>query len=400
MSCLSQRLLIFAVDFIFSINEMDINETEFEEIRPYYDSEVDGAISRLLNESGFRKTVKYFFPDVPFEMVENMLRNIHTIKDFQTQFIARLVNGIEKKYTSGVTFSGLENIPEGKGYLIVSNHRDIILDSAFLNTYLAQHNRETSEIAIGSNLLIFPWITDMVKLNRTFVVKRNLSVKELMVSSLVQSKYIRHTIIDKKTSIWIAQREGRTKNGDDKTQGSVLKMFNMAAQGDVISSLSDMNIVPMSISYEYDPVDIYKVIEQYNKKVDSTFKKNKVDDVSGMRNGITCEKGRVNIHLGKPINEDLLKMPKAANKNLQYDEIAKLIDKKIYQGYVLYPINYVTADILSGSNKFSDKYTAQEKEKAVNYIETQAKNFSGDIQMQKEMLMQIYANPVFNKLGH
>lgn len=378
---------------------MEIIETEFDEIRPYYDSEVDAAIERLLAEPGFRKTIKYFFPNSSFEQVAEMLKNVHTIRDFQTQFIAKLVNAIEKKYTKGVSFNGLENIPEGKGYLIVSNHRDIILDSAFLNTYLAQHGRKTSEIAIGSNLLIFPWITDMVKLNRTFVVRRNLSVKELMVSSMLQSKYIRHTIIDKKTSIWIAQREGRTKNGDDKTQGSVLKMFNMAATGDVIKSLMEMNIVPMTISYEYDPVDIYKVAEQYHKKIDSTFKKNKVDDVSGMRNGITCDKGHVTITLGKPINDELANMPKAANKNLQYDEIAKLLDTKIYEGYHLFPINYVTADLIEGGDRFASYYTAEDKEREIAYIEKQCKYFEGDVEMQKKMLLELYANPVFNKMG-
>lgn len=378
---------------------MEINETEFDEIRPYYDSEVDGVIDKLLSESGFRKTVKYFFPDVPFEVTEKLLRNVHTIRDFQTQFIARLVNGLEKMYTNGVTFNGLENVPEGKGYLFVSNHRDIILDSAFLNTYLAQHGHQTSEIAIGSNLLIFPWITDLVKLNRTFVVKRNLSVKELMVSSMIQSKYIRHTIIDKKTSIWIAQREGRTKNGDDKTQGSVLKMFNMAASGDVLSSLAEMNIVPMTISYEYDPVDVYKVIEQYNKKIDPEFKKNKVDDVAGMRNGLTCKKGRVNITLGKSVSEEILKMPKAPNKNIQYEEVAKFLDRKIYDGYVLYPINYVTADMLTGTKRFESFYTKDDEKTVCDYIEEQSKKFTGDIELQKKMLMEIYANPVFNKIG-
>lgn len=378
---------------------MDIQETEFDEIRPYHDDEVDAAIDRLLNETGFKKTIKYFFPNAPIEQTEKMLRNIHTVKDFQRQFIATLVNAIEKKYTNGVTFNGLENIPEGKGYILLSNHRDIILDSAFLNTYLAQHGRETSEIGIGSNLLIFPWITDMVKLNRTFVVRRNLSVKELMASSMLQSKYIRHTIIDKKTSIWIAQREGRTKNGDDKTQGSVLKMFNMAASGDVCQNLKDMNIVPMSISYEYDPVDIYKVIESYNKKVDSEFKKSKSDDVAGMRNGITCMKGRVTITLGKPISDELSAMPKAPNKNAQYDEIAKLIDQKIYENYTLYPINYVAADILAGNSQFASMYTDEDKAKAIDYIETQSKYFQGDVDLQKKMLLEIYANPVYNKLG-
>lgn len=378
---------------------MDINETEFEDIRPYNDSEVPAAIERLLKEPGFRKTIKYFFPNVPIDVMENKLRNIKTIKEFQTQFIAVLVTGIENRTTKSVKFLGLENIPEGKGYLIVSNHRDIILDSAILNTHLALASRDTSEIAIGSNLLIFPWITDLVKLNRTFVVKRNLSVKELMASSMIQSKYIRHTIIDRKTSIWIAQREGRTKNGDDKTQGSVLKMFNMAAEGDVVKSLIDLNIVPMTISYEYDPVDIHKVTEQYNKMIDNTFKKNKVDDVTGMREGLTWKKGRVVVNIGRPINEDLAKMPKAPNKNLQYEEIAKLIDSKIYQGYTLYPINYVSADILKNSSQFADKYTNADKEEALEYFKIQSQSFDGDVELQKKMLMQIYANPVFNSMG-
>ena len=378
---------------------MDTNITEFEDIRPYNDSEVPAAIERLLAEQGFRKTVRYFFPNTPVAETEQKLRSIKTVKDFQSQFIAQLVKGIEKMTTKGVTFNGLENIPEGKGYLIVSNHRDIILDSAILNTQLALLGRDTSEIAIGSNLLIFPWITDLVKLNRTFVVKRNLSVKELMVSSMIQSRYIRQTIIDRKTSIWIAQREGRTKNGDDKTQGSVLKMFNMAAEGDVVKSLIDLNIVPMTISYEYDPVDVHKVKEQYNKMIDTTFKKNKVDDVTGMREGLTWKKGRVTVTLGKPINDQLAQMPKAPNKNLQYDEIAKLIDKEIYKGYTLYPINYVCADILTGTEQFAEHYTDAEHDEAIEYFDQQCEKFEGDIPLQRQMLMQIYANPVFNATG-
>ncbi len=378
---------------------MDNNATEFEDIRPYNDTEVPAAIERLLSEPGFRKTLKYFFPKVPIEVTEEKLRKIKTIKDFQREFIARMVTAIEGMTTKGVTFHGLENIPEGTGYIIVSNHRDIILDSAILNTHLALSGRETSEIAIGSNLLIFPWITDLVKLNRTFVVKRNLSVKELMVSSMIQSRYIRHTIIDRKTSIWIAQREGRTKNGDDKTQGSVLKMFNMAAEGDVVKSLIDLNIVPMTISYEYDPVDVHKVREQYNKLIDTTFKKNKVDDVTGMREGLTWKKGRVNVTLGKPINDQLAQMPKAPNKNLQYDEIAKLIDKEIYKGYILYPINYVSADIVTGTQQFASYYTDADREEATAYFDQQCQKFEGDIDIQRKMLVQIYANPVFNSLG-
>lgn len=375
---------------------MDTNETEFETIRPFYDSEVKAAVERLVVEPGFLKTLEYFFPTAPIDRTIQMLKSLRTVREFQDRFIGVLVQAITDKYITELTFTGLENVPENKGYLIVSNHRDIILDSALLNTYFLQHNRNTSEIAIGSNLLILPWITDLVKLNRTFVVKRNIPVKEQYEASLLLSKYIRHTILDKNTSIWIAQREGRTKDGNDKTQGALLKMFNMAVSGDVLPNLAELNIVPMTISYEYDPVDIYKVKERYNKMVDKDFKKSKRDDVMGMRYGITCNKGRVNICLGKPISNELLNLPKAPNKNVQYDEAARFIDTKIYEGYILYPINYVSADLLAGTTTYADHYTQEDKKSVLEYFDNQSKFFEGDVALQRKMLMEIYANPVIN----
>ena len=375
---------------------MDIIENEFDQIRPFYDSEVRAAVDRLVVEPGFLKTLEYFFPTAPIDRTVQMLKSLRTIREFQDKFISVLVQAITKKYITELTFSGLENVPEDKGYLIVSNHRDIILDSALLNTYFLLHGRNTSEIAIGSNLLILPWITDLVKLNRTFVVKRNIPVKEQYDASLLLSKYVRHTILNKKTSIWIAQREGRTKDGNDKTQGALLKMFNMSVSGDVLPNLAELNIVPMTISYEYDPVDIYKVKEHYNKIVDKDFKKSKRDDVMGMRYGITCNKGRVHICLGKPINNELLNLSKAPNKNVQYDEAARFIDTKIYEGYVLYPINYVSADLLSGTNQYADHYTDVDRKSVLDYFDTQCKMFEGDVALQRKMLMEIYANPVIN----
>ena len=375
---------------------MDTNETEFDTIRPFYDSEVKAAVERLVVEPGFLKTLEYFFPTAPIDRTIQMLKSLRTVREFQDRVIGVLVQAITDKYITELTFTGLENVPENKGYLIVSNHRDIILDSALLNTYFLQHNHNTSEIAIGSNLLILPWITDLVKLNRTFVVKRNIPVKEQYEASLLLSKYIRHTILEKNTSIWIAQREGRTKDGNDKTQGALLKMFNMSVSGDVLPNLAELNIVPMTISYEYDPVDIYKVKERYNKMVDKDFKKSKRDDVMGMRYGITCNKGRVNICLGKPINSELLNLPKAPNKNVQYDEAAHFIDTRIYEGYILYPINYVSADMLSGTNTYSEHYTEEDKKAVSDYFDNQSKFFEGDVALQRKMLMEIYANPVIN----
>ena len=372
------------------------NVTEFNSIRPYFDSEVHDAIERVVKEPGFIKTLEYFFPGAPIDATLKMLRGIKTVKEFQHNFIVKLVSKIEQMSITHFSFSGLENISKDKPYLFLSNHRDIILDSALLNTHLALKGYETSEIAIGNNLLILPWITDLVKLNRTFIVHRNISVKELYESSLLLSKYINYTIKENKNSVWIAQREGRTKNGDDKTQVSILKMFNMSSQGGVIENLKSLNIVPMTISYEYDSCDTLKVIEQYNKKIDKNFKKSKLDDMAGMRHGLECNKGRVTIHLGKPILEDFDNLTKMNNKNILYEEVAKLIDKKIYFGYKFYPINYVTADVISNTNKYAEHYTKEEKQQVIDYIETQSKQFKGDVDLQKTMLMQIYANPVYN----
>ena len=375
---------------------MEINAAEFDKIRPYFDYEVHDAIERIIKERGFIKTLEYFFPNAPIDATLQMLRSLNTIKEFQREFIVKLVCKMEQKSMKSFTFSGLENIEKGKPYLFLSNHRDIILDSALLNSHLALEGFETSEIAIGSNLLILPWITDLVKLNRTFIVHRNISVKELYESSLLLSKYINYTIKEKNTSVWLAQREGRTKNGDDKTQVSILKMLNMSSKGSVIDNLKSLNIVPMTISYEYEPCDVLKVVEQYNKKIDKTYKKSKIDDMTGMRYGLECEKGNVTIHLGKPLNEEFDSLPKIDNKNLLYEEIVKFIDKKIYSGYKFYPINYVAADILTQSNKYSANYTDEEKQQALKYIESQCVLFIGDVDLQKKMLLEIYANPVFN----
>lgn len=380
----------------WNIKQMENQVSDFDSIRPYHDSEVSEVVNRLVCESGFIKTIKYFFPEAPVDTIVDNLKQVSSIKEFQLSFIIKLVSKIEKNSITSFSMSGLENIDPDKGYVFISNHRDIILDSALLNTHLALAGRETSEIAIGSNLLIFPWITDMVKLNRTFVVHRNISVKELYESSMLLSRYIDYTIKQKKVSVWIAQREGRTKDGNDKTQVSILKMFNMAAKGDVIENLKSLNLVPMTISYEYDSVDISKVIERYNKMTNPGFKKSKRDDVMGMGNGLLFQKGRVHIHLGKPLESDFAQMEKCANNNIAYEKAAEIIDKRIYQGYKLYPINYVAADIVSGGNRRCNYYTAAEKLSAEEYFAKQSKYFEGDVQKQKEMLIAIYANPVFN----
>lgn len=378
---------------------MEFNLQEFEDIRPYNDSEVAQTIDRIVLEKGFKKTVEAMMPNADYQAVVKKLKEQKTVKDFQTTFVYDLLDAIESRTVTDFEITGLENIQKNKGYVFFSNHRDIILDSALLNVHMSKLGYETSEIAIGSNLLILPWITDLVKLNRTFVVKRGITAKELLLSSMTLSRYIHYTIEDKNTSIWIAQREGRTKDGNDKSQESVLKMFNMSIKGDIIEATKKLNIIPMTISYEYDPVDNLKIIERYKKTIDPSFKKSPIDDMFGMRDGLFCKKGRVKIHLGKCINEDLDSIDKTLNKNQIYTEIAKILDKKIYQGYKLYPINYVAADIIENSNNYSKYYTNEEKNQALDYFDYRIDEFKGDVELQKNMLHKLYAYPVFNHYG-
>jgi len=369
---------------------------DFEQIRPYNDDEVPAAIQRIVQEKGFFKVVGFFFPEIPSEKIIDELVKAKTIDEFQSSFAKKLTERIIAMSITSLTIDGLENIDKNKNYMFISNHRDIVLDSSLLNYLLHVNGHKSTETGIGSNLLILRWITDLVKLNRTFIVKRNLPKLEFYNYSILLSKYIRHTITEKKVSIWIAQREGRTKDGFDKTQSGLLKMFNISGTKSFEENFKELNIVPVSISYEFEPCDAEKVTELYNRMIDVNFKKTKLADMMSMGKGMITPKGHVHYSIGKPLNEEIDNIPDSTNKNDKLHSIAELIDKKIYQMYRLTPINYAAASYLFDTDVYNDKFTKSDLDKLDGYMAKSMANMEGDAAIMRKMFLEIYAYPANN----
>ncbi len=372
------------------------NHLDFESIRPYQDHEVPAVFDRLTKEQSFMRLLKFLYPEVPADALIHRLKSIETIHQFQSEIIYPYVKQIMKTTTNGVTISGLDKLDNKKNYLFISNHRDIILDPAILNITLLEYGFDTTEIAIGDNLLIYPWITDLVKLNKTFIVKRNIPVRQMMEASSLLSSYIRNALTERKKNIWIAQREGRSKDGDDRTQISLLKMLNISGQNDISSNFQEMEIVPVSISYEYDPCDYLKAYEFQLKRDMEGYKKTQADDLTHMATGLKGRKGRVHFAFGKPITEELKKLPPSDNKNELYNGVAELIDRQIHDNYRLWPGNYIALDILNKNQACAAFYTDEDKITFMEYIYEHISRIDSDEEFVFNTIMEMYANPVRN----
>jgi hypothetical protein len=370
----------------------------FDEIRPYETGEMKQAFEEMLNDRQFNRLTKGFLPWLPKAIVHGLLRlafiGVKTPLDFQKRFMKPVVKHIIRKHTDGLT-SNIRKPSGNARYTFVSNHRDIVLDSAFLDVLLVDNGFPTTvEIGIGDNLLIYPWIKRLVRMNKAFIVRRALSMHEMMRSSQLMSQYIHFAVTTKKENIWIAQRQGRAKDSDDRTQDSVLKMLAMG--GD----LSELNIVPLTISYEYDPCDYLKAKEFQQKRDNPAHKKSKQDDLDNMRTGIFGDKGRVHYHLGTPVNEwmaDLDGQPKGTF----FHQLAERIDHEIHAGYHLYPGNYVALDLLNGDTAQAGHYTAEDKARFEEYLDGQVAKVdlpNKDEPFLRECILNMYANPLRNYL--
>lgn len=346
----------------FSITNTDetMNWTDYDDIRPYNDSEAPERIKLLLEDPAFGDVLGVIYPDPDEEKkIRDMLAEVRTIEQLQISFIYQFVERIIKVTTRGVTTSGLEHLDKHKSYLFISNHRDIILDSAFLNYIIAMEGMNTTQIAIGDNLLIFDWIRHIVKLNRAFVVKRNISARELLEASRRVSSYIRSSITEENISVWIAQREGRTKDGNDLTQISLLKMLNLSNNQSLADGFGELTIVPVSISYEIEPCGISKISELLRKEMDG-YQKTADDDLRSMAHGMMSPKGRVHYSFGRPIMTSFLQANNDLPLNDFIQELATRIDYRIHWYYKLWPHNYVAYDMLNGTGEFNDYYSAQD----------------------------------------
>lgn len=370
----------------------------FDDIRPYHDSEVSHYLHILLKDPGLHKVLNFVFHDEnKIEAIKQMLPHIKTIKELQGKIMYPLIEDfILKSTTDGVTCSGLENLEESKSYLIISNHRDIILDSAILNYLIFREGMNTTEIAIGDNLLIASWIEHIVKLNRAFEVKRNLPVGEFISASKKLSAYIRQDIVEKNISVWIAQREGRTKDGFDKTQPAIMKMINLSNEKSFVEGFRELRIVPLSISYEIEPCGISKVDELY-KKENEGFTKTQADDLRSMAYGLLNPKGRVHFSFGRPMKAAINEMDKLEQGTEKIEALADYVDQRIYRNYKLWPNNFVAADILREENKYGAEYTQEQYEKFVVMLNEALNSINGDPKRIREMFMLMYANPVINR---
>lgn len=347
------------------------NNNRFDYIAPVYDHEVKQTIQELLVDPGFQHAVKYIIPDIDWEKFSEQMSGYNTKEDFQTGLVYEIIWALGLKVTNGLKSEDWDKIDKSCEHVFISNHRDIALDAGFLNILRHANGFPTTEIAIGDNLLIHPWIKKLVRLNKSFIVQRGVSMRQKLIVSKELSEYIHYAIAEKKESIWIAQREGRAKDSDDRTQDSLLKMLAMAPEKDsFINNLKELNIIPLSISYEYDPCDYLKAKEFQQKRDNPDFKKTQRDDLLNMEIGILGYKGNVMFRFGDCINPELEKVTEP-DKRLQPTLVAEIIDKEIHRNYEIYPCNYIAHDLLNEEKRFADKYTVQQVTDFKEYLKSQ-----------------------------
>lgn len=376
--------------------------TEFDEIRPYNDEELPQIFEELIADPAFQKAATDAIPNVPFELLAQKIRACKSKLDFQETFCYGILWKIAADHTDGLTLDHTALPDKSKAYTYVSNHRDIILDSGFLSILLIDQGMDTVEIAIGDNLLVYPWIKKLVRVNKSFIVQRALTMRQMLESSARMSRYMHYTIHEKKQSIWIAQREGRAKDSNDRTQDSVLKMLAMGGEGDLIDRLMEMNIAPLAISYEYDPCDFLKAQEFQLKRDIEGYKKTTQDDLISMQTGLFGYKGKVHFQTGPCINDKLEQLDRSLPKQELFSSISACIDRRIHGNYRIYSGNYVAYDWLNNTSEFADHYTSEEKQRFVTYIEQQLGKIkipNKDEDFLRGKLLLMYANPLVNYLA-
>ncbi len=371
-------------------------DSEFDSIRPYDDSEVPAAAQRLAESKDFLALFTYLVKQ-DVSIITKALQNIRSRKDFQEILFGPAIRTLMENTTDGVTVEGLELVDPNTSYTFMSNHRDIILDSAILNVLLREHGAKYTRPAIGSNLLINPWVTDFVKLNSCFVIERNITVREMLNSSQLRSQYIRNTIRENEDSVWIAEKEGRTKNGDDCVQQALLKMLKMSGTPHFADNYKELRLMPLSISYEWEPCDSLKTQELYTRTV-GEYTKTPEADMNSMVTGLKEYKGRVHFHLDRLTDDELDELDKLPSNGERIEALGSIIDRKIHKNFKLWANNYVAYDLLHSVNKFSHMYTPEEKDNFIRVMTQKIDKLEGNISMLNNIFLEIYANPVKNSL--
>ena len=375
---------------------------EFDAIRAYEDRDLGATIKTLFADEAFRGVLQSLFPNQSLPLLEEQLSSYTSILEFQKNFIHGLVTQLIQKTGNGLTLdiSALTN--KGLPYTYISNHRDIILDSALLDILLIDAEfPQTVEIAIGDNLLVYPWIKHLVRLNKAFIVQRSLSLREMLAASKLMSRYMHFVITQKKNPIWIAQREGRAKDGNDRTQEAVLKMIAMGGEGTAAERLIAMHIVPLSISYEFDPCDFLKAKEFQMKRDNPAYKKTRADDLVNMQTGLFGYKGRVH-YTCAPCIDDWIATREGLSNAEFFAATARRLDEEIYRNYRLYPNNFVALDLLNNRKDYISHYSEEDKVQFEQYLQQQIDKIdlpNKDEAFLRERLLEMYANPAKNQLA-
>lgn len=385
-------------------DENIITPSEFSDICPIADKDFHNEMSILVQEPGFRNIINMFLPGYKYSQLVRVLLSLNNKKDWQLKIMKPFMDGLLAKTTSGLTVSGLDNLDKNTPNVFITNHRDIVLDSAQLSYSLIKGGFDTCEIAIGNNLLIFDWINKLVRLNKCFIVKRNLGRMQTLAAAIQLSKYIHFALTEKHASIWIAQREGRCKDSNDRTQESLIKMLSYGNRDkSFIESLKELNIAPIAISYEYDPNDYLKAREFLLKSKDPNFKKSPEDDLISMKTGLLGFKGQVHYSFTPCINNELDNIPEDLDKFLAISRVCTIIDHCIHANYKIFKTNYMAHDILFDNKKFANKYTPEELDGFKKYLSDQIDKT--DIPLQEfdryymySKMLQMYSNPLTNQL--
>ena len=372
---------------------------KFDAIRPFYDSEINEALQNVVNHPMMKALMNFTFPDVADEVWKEQLRKTHSIRDFQCNFIYQSVQKVLEKSSEGLTTSGFENLEPNTSYLFISNHRDILLDTTLLNTALFEHGLVMTASAIGDNLVKKAFLNTLAKLNRNFLVQRGLTPREMLQSSKLLAEYIGNLLLHENRSVWIAQREGRTKDGNDETNPGVLKMLGMGSdEKNLMDYFKKIKIVPVSISYEYDPTDALKMPQLMAEANNEVYVKEKNEDFMTILSGALGQKKRIHIHVGKVLDTEIEAI-KTENdsSNKQIVALAQVIDDAILSNYKLSPTNFIAFDIVNKTNRYAHLYTENEKSLFERRLEMRIDH---DNPVALDGFLAMYANPVFNKLKY
>ncbi len=371
----------------------------FDAIRPFYDTEINEGIRSSVNHPMMKALMNFTFPDVDDAVWKEQLLKTHSIRDFQCNFIYHSVQKVLEKSSDGLSTSGFEKLEKNTSYLFISNHRDIILDTSLLNAALFEHGLVMTASAIGDNLVKKAFMHTLAKLNRNFLVQRGLSPRELLQSSKLMAEYIGQLLLCENRSVWIAQREGRTKDGNDATHPGVLKMLAMGSnEKNLMDYFKKIKIVPVSISYEYDPTDVLKMPQILAEANNEVYIKEKNEDFTTLLSGILGQKKHIHIHVGDVLNKELdLIASENDNSNKQIQALAQVIDDSILSSYKLWPTNYIAYDLLFKTDKYKGLYTEDEKSLFERRLEMRIDE-SNPIAL--EGFLSMYANPVVNKMKY